>query len=73
MIFNATSGEDDTTQYPVNQRIVVGEPVVSQHYRAWGIERSNIKCKQSEMTGSDSDWEFNSLGDDVVNGTINKF
>ena len=32
--FNATSGEDDTTQYPVNQQIVAGEPVVSQHYRA---------------------------------------
>src|SRR6266436_3971591 len=26
------SGENDTTQYPVNQQIVAGEPVVSQHY-----------------------------------------
>src|ERR1700720_462445 len=72
-IFNAVSGEDDTTQYPVNQRIVAGEPVVFQHYRASGIERSNIKCKWSDMTSSDSDLKFNSLGDNVVNGTINKF
>ena len=27
------SREGDTAQYPVNQWIVAGEPVVSQHYR----------------------------------------
>src|ERR1700722_14441087 len=70
-IFNAISGEDNTTQYPVNQRIVAGEPVGSLHFRASAIEQSNIKCKQSDMTGNNSDLKFNSLGDNVVNGTIN--
>src|ERR1700683_3988202 len=47
------SREGDTAQYPVNQRIVAGEPVVSQHYGTRGIKRSYVECKRSDMSRED--------------------
>src|SRR3984957_20957722 len=41
----------NTAQYPVNQRIVVGEPVVSKDHYARGIEHSYIKCEWGDMSG----------------------
>ena len=43
--------ENNTAQYPVNQRIVVGEPVVSKNHGARRIERSHIKINIHTFTG----------------------
>ena len=46
--------ENNTAQYPVNQWIVVGEPVVSKNHRARWIEQSHIKINIHTFTG----WKF---------------
>ena len=46
--------ENNTAQYPVNQQIVAGEPVVSKNHRAKWIERSHIKINIHTFTG----WKF---------------
>ena len=44
--------ESDTAQYPVNHRIVAGEPVVSKNHRASGIEQSYKKsCSKVSPVG----------------------
>ena len=43
--------ENNTAQYPVNQQIVAGEPVVSKNHRARWIERSHIKINIHTFTG----------------------
>ena len=48
-IFYALGGESNTAPNPVNQRIVAGEPVVSQHHNARRIERSYVEHKWSDM------------------------
>ena len=43
--------EKNTAQYPVNQQIVAGEPVVSKNHGARRIERSHIKINIHTFTG----------------------
>ena len=43
--------ENNTAQYPVNQRIVAGEPVVSKNHRARQIKWSHIKINIHTFTG----------------------
>ena len=43
--------ENNTAQYPVNQQIVVGEPVVSKNHRARRIKWSHIKINIHTFTG----------------------
>ena len=43
--------ENNTAQYPVNQQIVAGEPVVSKNHRARRIEQSHIKINIHTFTG----------------------
>ena len=38
-----------TAQYPVNQRIVVGEQVVSRNQEASGVERKDEKSPESKI------------------------
>src|ERR1700734_2991716 len=45
--------ENDTAQYPVNQRIVVGEPVESKNHGARRIQWSHIKDNRHRFTS----WE----------------
>ena len=46
--------ENNTAQYPVNQRIVAGEPVVSKNHGARRIEQSHIKINIHTFIG----WKF---------------
>ena len=39
--------ENNTAQHPVNQQIVVGEPVVSKNHGARQIEQSYIKVNET--------------------------
>ena len=46
MIFYAFGREGNTAPNPVDQQIVAGEPVVSQHHGARRIERSYVKVNR---------------------------
>ena len=46
--------ENNTAQYPVNQQIVAGEPVVSKNHRARRIKQSHIKINIHTFTR----WKF---------------
>ena len=46
--------ENNTAQYPVDQQIVAGEPVVSKNHGARQIEQSHIKIIIHTFTG----WKF---------------
>ena len=55
--------ELDTAQYPVNQQIVSGEPVMSENNPAVGVQRGDI------ATGK-SDKEVSCFGDYSGGGTV---
>ena len=58
-------------QYPVNQRIVAGEPIVSKNQGAGRVERSHIKTKSHGFTGRKGYRKFYRLSDGGISGSIN--
>ena len=63
----------DVSQYPINTRIVAGEPAVTQNHRARGIKRSDIKSQWKNIPRRKADGEFgNDLGDSLAQRTIEK-
>ena len=64
--------ELDTAQYPVNQWIVVGEPVVSQHCNTACLQRSYIECDGLLVAWRKAEQKVNSGADDGVCGAVEK-
>ena len=58
--------ERDTAQYPVNQWIEAGEPVVSQHCGTAWIQWSYIKCYGVFISWRKMDWKVYSGADDGI-------
>jgi hypothetical protein len=54
----------DIAQYPVNQRIVAGEPVVSQNYNTSQVERGYIEVQCLNFSGWKLDRHCKCLSDD---------
>src|ERR1700746_866133 len=53
--------EGNATHNPVNQRIVAGEPAMSQDDGARAIQQSDIKSRQRDLTRSETDGEVDGL------------
>jgi len=51
---------------PVNQQIVLGEPVVSKNQRAERIKQSNIEVQIHTITGRKNYGQVSSFGDSAV-------
>ena len=49
--------EGNTAQYPVNRRIVAGEPVVAKHHRATRVERGHVESDFLFFAGRKTDSE----------------
>ena len=64
--------ERDTAQYPVNQWIEVGEPVVSQHCGTAWVQWSYIKCYRVLVPWREMDQKVYSGADDGICGAIKK-
>ena len=64
--------ELDTAQYPVNQRIVAGEPVVSQHYDTACLQQSYVEHDGLLVTLGKTERKVDSRADDRVCGAIKK-
>ena len=63
----------DVSQYPINTRIVAGEPAVTQNHRTRGIKRSDIESQRKNIPRRKSDREFgNDLGYSLTQRTIEK-
>ena len=58
--------ENNTAQYPVNQWIVAGEPVVSKNHGARRIEWSHIKINIHTFTGWKFYWQSYGLSDNRI-------
>ena len=55
------SSKCDTTQYPINQWIVVGEPVVPKNNGATQIQQSHEEINIMDLPSRESDLEIDSL------------
>ena len=64
--------ERDTAQYPVNQRIISGEPVVSQDCGAASIQQSYIELNGVMFPRRETDQEVNGVSDFGVRGAVEK-
>ena len=53
--------EGNAAHNPVNQRIVAGEPAMSQDDGARAIQRSDVECCQSDLTRGEVDREVDGL------------
>ena len=62
--------ERDTTQYPVNQWIILGEPVMSQNCVTTSIQRSYKERNRMLFFSRKTDQEVDGLSDFGVGGTI---
>jgi hypothetical protein len=65
--------EGNTAQYPVNQWIVAGEPVVAKDYQACSIERGYIESNCLSFSGGELDREIHFLHNSSISGSIEKF
>ena len=63
--------ENNTAQHPVNQQIVVGEPVVSKNHRARQIEQSHIKINIHTFTRQKFYRQSYGLSDNGIRCPIN--
>src|SRR5271154_1669311 len=64
--------ESDTAQYPVNHRIVAGEPVVSKNYSTRRIKWGDIKVNNHRFTGFEGYWNRSGLSDNSTRSAIQK-
>ena len=56
--------------FPVNQWVVLFEPIVSKNYRAGRVEQGCIECQSEHFTSRKSYREFRSLGNERVASSI---
>jgi hypothetical protein len=66
------SVESYTALYPVNQRIVADEPVVSKHDRTRRIQSSYIEHNQNDFPSGKSDRDVDGFPDDGFASSIEK-
>jgi hypothetical protein len=64
--------EDYLSQYPVNQRVVAGEPIVSDHDRRRRIQVGYVERKQSDLPGRKSEWDVDGFVKNGFDRTIKK-
>ena len=64
--------ENDTAQYPVNQWIVVGEPVVSKNQRTRRVKQSDVESNVECFTCGKLYREIYGLSDNGVASSINQ-
>ena len=62
--------EGNAAHNPVNQRIVAGEPAMSQDDGARAIQQSDVKCHQSDLTRGEADREVDGLRNCGVGSSI---
>ena len=62
--------ECDTAQYPVNQWIEAGEPVMSQHCSTAWVQWSYVKHYRVLILRRKMDWKVNSWEDDGIGSAI---
>jgi len=62
--------EFDVTQNPVNQRIVVGEPAMSEDQHAGGIQRSYVESFGVDFACGELNVEFDGFGNEGVRRTV---
>src|SRR6201981_2616559 len=62
--------EGNATRNPVNQRIVAGEPAMSQDDSARAIQRSDVKRRRSDLTRSETDGKVDGLRNCRVGSSI---
>ena len=64
--------ENDVAQYPVNQRIKLGEPAVSWHNHTTLVQWSDKKCQILSFPGRKAYGEVEGLSNDRVAGSIHE-
>ena len=57
------SSELDIAQYPVNQQIESGEPVMSENYFTVRVQWGDIQCHWGDFTGGKADRQVGCFGD----------
>src|ERR1700746_3921016 len=62
--------EGNATHNPINQRIVAGEPAMSQDDSARAIQWSDVKHRQSDLTRSEMDGKGDGLRNCGVGSSI---
>ena len=62
--------ELDAAQYPINQRIVAGEPAVSQDLQAIDIQWSYIERSVLNFTRGEANWQIDCITDNNIGSSV---
>ena len=69
---SSSGTESECAQLPVNQRIVVVEPIESKNHRTRRIKLCYKETERSNISGRKSDWQLHSLSDGAVRSAVEK-